>query len=49
MSRTFLPLFARRYTNLDPKAARPFEQALSLSVLVYHLLPGWPFAKHSPD
>jgi membrane-associated phospholipid phosphatase len=29
--------------------ARPFEQALSLGVLVYHLLPGWPFAKHTPD
>jgi membrane-associated phospholipid phosphatase len=29
--------------------ARPFEQALSLGVLVYHLLPGWPFARQSDD
>jgi membrane-associated phospholipid phosphatase len=28
--------------------ARPFEQALSLGVLVYHLLPGWTLAKHIP-
>jgi len=28
--------------------ARPFEQALALGVLVYHLLPGWSFAQHPP-
>lgn len=26
--------------------ARPFEQALCIGVLVYHLLPGWSFARH---
>lgn len=29
--------------------ARPFEQALCLAVLVYHLLPGWSLARHAPD
>ncbi len=28
--------------------ARPFEQALALGVLVYHLLPGWSFAPQTP-
>jgi membrane-associated phospholipid phosphatase len=29
--------------------ARPFEQALCIGVLVYHLLPGWSLASNSPD